>query len=562
MSSDRQKAIVAVLIAILTACAAIIAQLQSEAGDRDDRAGRDAKTYSLEAFGNRVRGDARTNYDYYGAYGQYRELEVLRQLAEERQDSKAARKYEEMRDTLMDTSPLLSGKDPGGKRYFDPTSKDAPDTEPDVGRYEADTFVVGVERTLQMYKAASFVKDAWDNKANTYVVHLTLLAVSLFLLGLAGTIATDATRVIFVVLGIAISVVAVGWAAKTWAEPVPDRRKAGDAIEQYAQAEGLMWQDRDKEAIPLLDKAVAASPDFADAYLERGRAYLNLDPPDYTKALADLRKGAELDPSVEGIFLNLAWCQYNLGDFATSIESCNQGIAARPNDVALQLQRALSTLASGDVDGARKAYTAVEEAAAKLAEQAAARKQEIASDVLADLESGSDDLASLYGTVNDKKGLPPFDKIKSPDAVGKAADVIGDELVSWSLALENTGKPPAGKLTATIDNLEFIDTGVDPAEPARNDTFADRPYQVGLSFDYGGMKNGQTVTYRVWLDGNELDSWRYSEKWEEGPEGTYQTDLYPGYSEAFKFDPGAYHVEIYVDYHLAGYGNFTVKEEE
>ncbi len=71
------KKTIAILIAIVTALAAVIAFLQSDAGARDDRANRDTKNYALEALGRQVSGDARVNYDYNTAYQAWYELDLL-----------------------------------------------------------------------------------------------------------------------------------------------------------------------------------------------------------------------------------------------------------------------------------------------------------------------------------------------------------------------------------------------------------------------------------------------------------------------------------------------------
>jgi hypothetical protein len=74
---DGFNKILAVLIAVVTLLIAVITFLQSDAGNRDDMANRDTKSYSLEAFGKQVSGDARVNYDYNSAYQAYYELDLL-----------------------------------------------------------------------------------------------------------------------------------------------------------------------------------------------------------------------------------------------------------------------------------------------------------------------------------------------------------------------------------------------------------------------------------------------------------------------------------------------------
>jgi hypothetical protein len=69
-TNDNFKRLIVILIAVVTTLAAIVTFLQSDAGARDDAANRDTKRYSLEAFGRKVSGDARVNFDYNA--GQFR----------------------------------------------------------------------------------------------------------------------------------------------------------------------------------------------------------------------------------------------------------------------------------------------------------------------------------------------------------------------------------------------------------------------------------------------------------------------------------------------------------
>ena len=555
MSEERFKKMLAVLIAVVTVIAAVLAQLQAEAGNRDDRANRDSKRASVEAFGLQIRGSTQANYHYFTAFEQYRELETLSEAAEKRHDSKAAERYGAMRDRLLDTSPLLSGKDKKGKAYFDNENE----YEPDLARFESDSYFVRVQNLIQNFKAASKVKDGWDFKANSYIFHLTLLAVSLFLFGLAATIATAATRMVFTVSGMGITVAAVLAALQVYLMPVHDLRTQAGAIDHYAEGMGLVHQELRKESIAEFDQAITAAPEFSDAYLERGRAYLYLEKPELDKALADLKKAFELDPSNASLYTELSWCQYLLGDFAESTKTCQLGLADRPDNLQLVFQLGLNQLVSGDEKQARETYQKGLDAAAAMVAEAINKKEEAPSQIIANLDEGSRMLDDLAKVLEDKKGLPAPDKIKGKPE--KACEELSNLLASYELALDSTGKPPAGKLTATVEVTGFQDTsGKTPKDPGEGDVFKGSPSQITLDFDFKGMKKGQKVVYRTFQDGEELESWRWEETWAEDGDGEWEEPLYPEYSESFRFEPGDYYVEIFVDYHLAAYGNFKVEE--
>ena len=558
MSDERFKKLIAVLIAVVTVIAAILAQLQAEAGNRDDRANRDSKRASVEAFGLQIRGSTQANYHYFTAFEQYRELETLSEAAEKRHDSKAAERYGAMRDRLLDTSPLLSGKDKKGKAYFDSENE----YEPDLARFESDSYYVQVQNLIQNFKAASKVKDGWDYKANSYIFHLTLLAVSLFLFGLAATIATAATRMVFTFSGLGITAAAVLAAVQVYLTPVPDLRTRNGAIEHYSEGMGLVHQELQKESIAEFDQAIAAAPEFSDAYLERGRAYLYMETPELSKALDDLKKAFELDPSNSSLYTELSWCQYLLGDFAESIKTCQIGLQDRPDNLQLVFQLALNQLVSGQDKEARETYQKGLDAAAALVAEAAQKKEEAPSQIIANLDEGSRMLDDLGRVLEEKKGNPAPDKIKGKtEALAKACEELSNQLASYELSLDSTGKPPQGKLTAKVEVTGFQDTsGKTPKDPGEGDVFKGSPAQITLNFDFEGMKKGQKVVYRTFKDGEELESWRWEETWTAEGAGSWEEPLYPEYSESFRFEPGEYYVEVFVDYHLAGYGNFQVEE--
>lgn len=129
---------------------------------------------------------------------------------------------------MVSLSPLLASP------YFDPSTK-----ELDIARYEADTYLVEITELQEMFTSSANVKEAWDYKASTYIMHLTLLAVSIFLLGMSATIAKPSTRWIFLGAGLAIAFLTVLLVIELWLQPVEDLRKQGDAIHNYALGVGM-----------------------------------------------------------------------------------------------------------------------------------------------------------------------------------------------------------------------------------------------------------------------------------------------------------------------------------
>ena len=525
--SDRFTQLSAFAIAVLTAIAAIIGYFQNDAGAKDDRANRDSKRYSVQAFGRQVSGQARVNFDYYRVHGAYNEYSL-----------KQGEIYEDMAEDMRKLSPLLNGV------YFD-----AKKGEPDLARYEADTYLVEVTELGQMFKAAAAVKEGWDYKANTYIVHLTLLAVALFLWGLAATIAGPSTRGLFSISGTGVALWATVWAAMLWSQPVYDMRTAGTAIKDYAQAYGLQHRAEEgghtelrKEALQKLDAALASAPEYHDAMLLR--AQVRSEEGQLEPAAQDLQKLLAADPGNAEAHAMLAGVYYDLGQYdkaRTSIQAARQ---LKGDEAWFVLDAALVEMAAGQAEPAK---ALVKEAIDGVAEKIAAAvkaKEEPPSDLLEALSDAADDLEELA----EKKKV-------------KAADELSSQLAAAEMSLEYTGKLPGAKSAAKIGELSFTETSADgKVDKPEAEEFGDNVSQISAHFDYEGMKDGQSLIFRIYHDGVEDTSWRVVDEWKGGGDkGEFEQVLSPGYTDTFKFEPGEYLVEVYVDFHHAASGTFVVK---
>lgn len=555
-NEERFKKLIAFLIAIVTLLIAIITYLQSDAGSRDDAANRDTKRYTLEAFGKQVSGDARVNFDYNSAYQAYYELNLLSNAALAVDDLAAADRYAVLRDSMTSVSPMLAAP------YFDPATG-----ELNVAKYEADTYLVEITALQERFAAASVVKDAWDSKSNTYIVHLTLLAVALFLFGLSTTISGATTRWIFSGVGAAVAVVATVWAGITFAQPVTDLRQCRTAdgvyaIDAFAQGVGLAYQDQYEQAIGSFDKALQCDPGYVNAMVERGNANLALG--NYDQAAADYEKARAAGNSSAGVAGDLAWVYYLLGRYDDAVAMNRTALETSPNELWIRYDLGLSLLAVGKTDEAKAEYQNGMDSASRQVADARAAGSEPPSYLWAGLEDGALSLDDLIITIESGDGLPPVNTIQNPDAVSAAATEISTQLKSLSVALEYTGQPPAGSLTATISPFIFAENIYDEAgnivDYAPSDTFAYGTDEVAVLFDYDGLSDGQDVLFKVYVNGEEDPSWRILDDWSLGASGSAQKDISYAYSNTAVLVPGVYTIELYVDSHLAQSGNFYVEE--
>ena len=196
------------------------------------------------------------------AYQTWYELDLQALGADLAEDTDAAARYRTVRDRVARLSPLFANP------YFDPASG----YHPDVARYESDVYVVNSTRLSEKFTAYNELANAWDNRANTFIVHLTLLAVTLSLYGLSTTL-RGFMRSVFITLGTVIAGIVALWALIVTVLPVPSISEA--AINAYADGVGKAWYGDTDGAIASFGQALTVKPDYANALYERGNAYYN-----------------------------------------------------------------------------------------------------------------------------------------------------------------------------------------------------------------------------------------------------------------------------------------------
>ena len=556
MTSDRFKRIVAVMIAVVTTFAAVLAFLQSDASSCDNRADRDTKLYSLEALGFKVAGDARANFEFNSVYQAWDELDSLAVTAED--DPGREKLYQKVKSGLERFSPLFDAR----TGYFD-----AKAGTPDYTRFEAETYVRDLEVLVQKHKAAAKVKEAWGAKSNTYIVHLTLLAVALFLFGLSLAVGYRLIQRLFAGVGLVITLVAISWAFRTWAEPVHDLRDHPQALAAYARGTALAHRELHREAAAEFDQALKEAPDFADALAARADSLQELEK--YPEAVRDLREALRLASTPNGnLEARLGDAFYNLGQFPEAKAAYGRALEASPDELYTRFSLALATLASGDRKDALAQYRKGMDLAARLVREAREAGLAAPADVWESLDMASADVDDLCETLDSGEGSPPRDKIQGGDQILELQETLVGDLDGLSTALEYTGKPPQGTLQARIGDLYFgqpvydEEGNVEEVTEVEDDVFPSDTSEVAVDFDYEEMKDGQDVVVKVFKGPDEEPSWRIVEKWKGGASGSWEYSLTPGYTDTFAFEPDTYTVEIFVDGHMANRSSFTVQEDE
>jgi len=554
MPTDRFNRIMAVAIAVVTLFIGVITYLQSDAGNRDDQANRDSKRYSIELMQRKISGDARVNFDYNTVVQAYYELDLLANSAENSGDQAAAERYRKIGERMMSLSPLLS------KDYYNAETGDLK-----TAKYEADVYLVDAVALSERFEAASNVKDAWDYKANTYIIHLTLLAVALFLYGMSTTLSGAMTRWIFSLVGSGVALVAVVWAVTLYFAPVKDLRdcKVGDkaAIDLYAQGRGLAYQEAHEQAIASYNQALSCEPKYANALRDRGEAYLSLG--EYAKAAADFEAAQAAGNTSASLAGQLAWTYHLMGRFADAVAMNQQALKTSPDELWIRYDLGLAYLALGKVDEAKEAYKVGMDTAARTVADARSAGQEPPSYLWWGLGDASESLDDMLSTLAGEEGVPPASAFTNAEAIKPVAGALSAQLKSLAVALEYSGKPPAGELKAKIGQFVFAEPVFDEqgnvVDYLQSDTFQYGIDAVAVLFDYEGMQDGQEIVFKVYIDDEEDPSWRLVDAWTFGAAGTLERQLSFAYSNVNVLSAGTYRVEFYVDSHLAQTGTFVVE---
>jgi hypothetical protein len=237
-----------------------------------------------------------------------------------------------------------------------------------------------------------------------------------------------------------------------------------------------------------------------------------------------------------------------------------------PNQAGVRLNLALAQLAAGKIDDARAGYR---EAMDKVTQQVAAIKasgKKIPPSLWFYLDASGRDLESLFFRLEDLNltwmEAPQKSAISDPKAVQDAAAEMFRELKSFIASLENTGRPPGDPITATIDTLSFgAKASNAETEYKFADSFTSPVKEIDTKFNFNGMRNGQNVEWKVYVNGEERPEFRKTLVWDKGESGEAEQLFGEEYSisNLYSFDAGDYIIEMYVDNQFAQIGSFDIQ---
>lgn len=556
-ADQRFDNIVTVLIASVAIWVAITVYFQNYASNLSDKSRRSAQQYAIEATKREVNGVIQYSYEWQGAFQTWYELSLQITAAQQIGDTAAVERYQLLQEQILPLSKLL------GPQYFDASSIGFPN----LSKFEAESYLVEATRLSETYIAEAELGNEMDNTADSLIVQITLLTVSLSLYGLSLAL-KGRVRWLFVAVGSGIVAFCMVWMSWSMIELIGRSKVNQEAITAYAEGVGLSYQGRYDEAIEKFNLAVQENSFYAKAYYERGNAYYSLG--DLSTAIADMESarfwGMDEDVSVNW---NLGWTYYLSGQYPKAVETNEVVLRQHPEVIGVRSNQAISYLVMGDFANAQAQYDLLIQEAKRQVDDASQRNAEPSASLWLYMDYGGLDLQNLIDTLesNTKSWTqtPPKDLIAGDHAaIRDFAFEQMKRLKEVTTALEYTEQLPAASSATQIDSFIVGHiTGVEEGfitgfEPAPNAVIEYGDDSFDIEFSYSGTAP-QQIIWKVYINGFEDQSLRkiFNQDLSEG-NVWYQTFGYD-YTNVFILSGGEYVVELYADNKLVSSITFYVQ---
>jgi hypothetical protein len=211
-NTDRFRIFFLVLTLVNTIFAALLSGLHVDANIRADKANNESQYYALLAAHELVRLGYQTDYDlklFANTINNAQQSTVLQltalELEQAGEEESATRllSHADAAQARSDEATALSMLYSDAR--YAPTE---PDGIPDLEAYLADQSKMSND-LVEKQNRASDAYHKWDNKADTYITVLSILALAFFLLGLAQS--TDHMRLFFGISALVVMALAAVW---------------------------------------------------------------------------------------------------------------------------------------------------------------------------------------------------------------------------------------------------------------------------------------------------------------------------------------------------------------
>lgn len=548
--------LVTILIASTAIWVAITAYFENYASNIADQARLQAQQNVIKATQTEVNGNIRFSYDWQEAYQTWREIDWQESTARQNGDTAAERRYQELKKRIEPLSGLLSHP------YFDPETG-----RTDHWLYETDQYYKEAVYYTELYLAEADLGKFTDDIADSLVVQITLLTVSLSLFGLSLAI-QGRVRWLFVVIGSGMVGLCMIWLSWSMIELAIRPAVNQEAIRAYSEGMGLAYQYRYEDAIEQFTAAVQTDPTYARAYYQRGNAYLYID--DHPAAIADMEKARLHGLDDVTTNWNLGWSYYLTGQYEKGIQTNNRILATKPEVIGMRANQAISYLALGNIAAAQEQYDLLLQEAETQVKNARENKEEPPVLLWYYMDASAQDLQSLIEQLENRPKswsyAPPSNLVHGDHvAIRDFAQQQMIRLKEATVALEYTGQLPAGGEVMQITNLVLAtvakkdDSGaILEYRPVQNSTITYGEKSFIIEYTYTGPAPKRMV-WKTYVNGQEYQSLREFSPDDISNSATWYRIFGYEFSRIFILPSGEYTVEIYADERLIRTVHFTIQ---
>jgi len=556
-TEQRFENMATILIATVAIWVAITAYFQNYASNISDQARRRAQQHSIEATKREVTGAIQYSYEFQGAFQTWMELHWQITAAQQNGDTAAVERYQELQNRIRGLSTML------GPEYFDSTTG-----WPEIGKYEADTYLVESTRLSETYLAESALGNFMDDVADSLIVQITLLTVSLSLYGLSMAL-RGKVRWLFIIVGsgiVGVCALWLGWSLLT----LLIRPEVNDqAIQAYAEGVGLAYQGRREDAIEQFTLAIQENPEYAKAYYERALAYYDLG--DLQTSLDEMESARAHGLDDVSLNWNLGWTYYITGHYEKAIIANERVLSEHPEVLGVRMNQAITYLSLGDFSNSQTQYDLLMEEAQRQVNEARSNNAEPSASLWYYMDAGALDLQNLISQLdNDPKAwtqAPTADLILGDKAaIREFAFSQMKRLKEATVSLEYTGQLPTVQSSMQVEPFIFGQvTGRDENglisefEPAVNGIIPYGEDAFTVEFTYSGTPPEQLI-WKVYFNGYEDQVLRSISNEDISSGSTWYRTFGYQFTNLFILSPGEYTVELYADTILVQSGTFYVQE--
>lgn len=555
-SKNNYDTLTASVLVIAGVLLAFISFFMTAAVDEADLLDAQIQKETIRASTTLATGQLGADYAYNQVFRLWQEMDEIRDNAAElAEDIDRADRYQEIRDTLVDLSPLL--QDP----YWDIEAYlEDKFNRPDILAYEADLYIEQFARERQQLNATTELKNFWRSTSGDYLLMTRILAIGLTLIGIAKTV-MDSFRIKFAVT-IIVGVIAL-WVGVNvyivWSTDPPTIPQ--EAIDAYAEGEGFFHRQLFADAISSYTAALDADESMIDARERRGFAYreLFLDTLIYEdeKDLSLIEKGIpDLQSVIDGgstsrhIIAQLAEMDFLLGDYNNAGLTSQYGIDTT-DDFMHYFDLGLVSLAEGDIEIAQDTYAkGIDRAKVEYADMVE-RLGAPSPDFYFSLNLSISELDDLMSCINQEQcgETPERDQLADSDEVLSANQDIVRQLKELTLAFEVSGGETPASSPAIVSDFTIISE----QEPDAVNVFSwYDTSQVIAEYDYEDIPEDAVVHIKVYLGTNEYLPMRQVFIWDGDMSGRDQLAFLLG-REAGDFD-----IQMFINGSLVQEGRFTV----